>query len=153
MENSTNLIKKANITPVLHLAQKKENGGTEGTGRHVVKLLKDEMDTRTNFATGKEEQIVWYYIEEDGIEKKYAVPVNDSNGDLHYLVQRLGLLKPGTEVALEYKRKGVKGYISVEILTEDSEEDIVIEEEGSDKPKIVTANSKENNEDLDPFDE
>ena len=86
MENSENLIKKANITPVLHLAQKKEGGGTEGTGRHVVKLLKDEMDTRTNFATGKEEQIVWFYVEEDGIEKKYAVPVKDSNGDLHYFL-------------------------------------------------------------------
>ena len=153
MENSTNLIKKANITPVLHLAQKKEGGGTEGTGRHVVKLLKDELDKRTNFATGEEEHIVWYYVEEDGIEKKYAVPVKDGNGDLHYLVQRLGVLKPGTEVALEYKRKGVKGYISVDVLTEDSEEDIVIEGEDSDKPKIVTANSKEKDEDIDPLNE
>jgi hypothetical protein len=122
MEKSLELIKKANIVPVLRLAQQVEGGGVQSTGRHVVTLVKDALSKRINPRTGKEEYIVWYYVKEDGIEKRYAVPVKDDNGELHYLVQRLGVLKPGTEVALEYKRKGMKGYIAVEVLSENSEE-------------------------------
>lgn len=122
MEKSLELIKKANVTPILRLAQQNENGTVQGTGRHIVTLVKDALAKRVNPRTGKEEYIIWYYVKENDIEKRYAVPVKDTNGELHYLIQRLGVLKPGTQVALEYKRKGIKGYIDVEVLSEDSEE-------------------------------
>ena len=122
MKNSQELLKKANIVPLLNLAQQKEGGGVEGTGPHKVKLLEDKVGKKKDFRTGADIYVVWFIVEEDGIKKRYPVPIKDAQtGEVHYLLQRLGSLKEGTEVVLEYKRKegSVKGYIDVKVSGED----------------------------------
>ena len=112
METSQEIVKKAGIVPDLQLATKVD-GVVRGTGPHSVKFVSDKIVMGTEYETGKERHEVQYIVEENGEKKKYQVPVKDKNNEVHYLVQRFAELSAGEEVILEYKRKGVKGYIEV----------------------------------------
>lgn len=136
MENSKKLLKEAKIYPRLKLAVQVTNTSTgkksvQGTGPHRVKLVKDKLSQGTEFETGKEREEVHYLVEENGELKKYTCPRLNKQGELHYLVQRFAEVEEGQEIMLEYKRKGVKGYIEVTPLgsTEDVEVDEHDEEE------------------------
>ena len=112
MKTSMELLKKANITPKLKLAIQTKKG-VQGTGPHRVKLLQDKEAMGTEPRTGKEREEIAYLVEENGQKKSYRVPKLGSDGQIHYLVQRLAEFNEGDEVILEYTRKGIKGYISV----------------------------------------
>jgi len=125
MKTINEILKQAKIVPLLRLAVQKEGGGEVGTGPHRVKLLRDKAAKRINARTGKEEYIVWLYVEENGEEKKYPIPVKDKNGEVHYLIQRLGEFKEGDEIIMEYKRRegSVKGFIDVRPVTQQKKPD------------------------------
>ena len=114
MEQSKSIIQKAGIVPFLQLAEKLEGGGVKGTGAHKVKIISDKVVKGTDYQTNEERYEVQYLVEENGQKKKYKVPVKDKNGEVHYLVQRLAEIEEGTEIILEYKRRGLKGYIDVQ---------------------------------------
>lgn len=124
MEKSKELLKVNKVVPFLKLAIKKDGGGTVGTGPHKVKLLKDKVGKKREYHTGKEIYVMWYFVEENGEEKKYPVPVKDDNNEVHYLIQRLAEFSEGEEIIMEYKRKGAMGYIDVR-----SVKDSVVEKE------------------------
>lgn len=123
MKYSEELLKQSDIIPTLRLTRK-EGNSTVSTGPHKVKLISDKADIRLNARTNKEEKIIWFFVEENGVKLKYAVPQFGADGEVHYLIQRLGLLKSGTEVILEYKKmKGsYKGYIDVQIVSDGQNE-------------------------------
>jgi len=144
MQKSEEILKQANIVPLLRLVVQKEGGGTEGTGPHKVKLLEDKIGKRVNPRTGKEEYVVIYFVEEDGIKKRYPVPLKGEDGQVHYLIQRIGPLAPGTEVILEYKRRegSVKGFIDVKEVIKETpeipkEETISLEEISDEEIPII----------------
>src|SRR3990167_2526643 len=112
MNISQEILKKANIIPKLKLAVKGPKG-VQGTGPHRVKLIIDKEAKGSDPITGKERDEVAYLIEENGQKRSYRVPKFCKDGQIHYLVQRLAEFNEGTEVILEYTRKGIKGYISV----------------------------------------
>lgn len=133
MKASKTILKKANIVPRLQLAiqLKDEQGnkkGVKGTGPHRVKLISDKIVKGTEYQTGTERYEIEYLLEENGEKKKYRVPMKDKNGEIHYLIQRFAEIPEGTEVILEYQRKGLKGYIDIQVVGEqeikDIEEDI-----------------------------
>lgn len=131
MENSKEICQKANIVPKLQLAVQLEGGGVRGTGPHKVKLISDKIVKGTEYQTGKERYEVKYLVEEDGEKKSYSVAMKDQNDEVHYLVQRLAEVPEGTEVILEYKRRGLKGYIDVQVVGEEpsiSSPDVLDEE-------------------------
>lgn len=110
---SQEILKQANIIPFLKLANKIEGGGTQGTGPHKVKFLGDAVKMGKEYQTGKERHEMEYLFEENGEKKRYRVPVKDKNNEIHYLIQRLAEYNIGDEMILEYKRKGLIGYIEV----------------------------------------
>ena len=112
MNISQEILKVANIIPKLKLAVKGPKG-VQGTGPHRVKLIVDKEAKGSDPITGKERDEVAYLVEENGQKRSYRVPKLGKDGQIHYLVQRLAEFKEGTEVILEYTRKGIKGYISV----------------------------------------
>ncbi len=126
MKNALEVLKKANVVPLLQLATRKEEGGIEGTGIHKVKLLEDKLGKRINPRTGQEEIVLWLFVEEDGAKKKYPIPVKDKNGEVHYLIQRLANFKEGEDVYMEYKKiEGTfKGYIDIRPVSESTEEPV-----------------------------
>jgi hypothetical protein len=127
VEASKKILKKANIFPKLRLAEKivKDDGkpgGTRGTGPHTVALLEDKVVTGIDYDSGKEVHKMRYIVSEGGEKKQYDTPLNGDDGQPSYLVQRLAEIEPGTEVILEYKKAGARGYIDVRVLGEDGQE-------------------------------
>ena len=114
MNISKDLVQKAGIVPNLQLAIKQDKGGVKGTGPHTVKMIDEKLINTINFETGKEVPTVRYFFEEDGNKKQYDVEVKDKNDNLHYLIQRFAEIEKDETVILEYKRKGMKGYIDVQ---------------------------------------
>jgi hypothetical protein len=129
--------KKGDYLPQLQLFIKKEKGGTISTGQHRVKLLGDRIFKGVDFQTQKEIYKVELKLEEDGITKTYSFALHDKNDPKkpHYLVERFANIKVGTEVILEGKKKGIKGYVDVKVVdgqegtSETPEDDIPIIEE------------------------
>ena len=100
------------------------------TGSHRVKLIEDKPITGKDFQ-GKEVPKIRFTLEENGEKKFYDVEVKDKSGELHYLIQRLAEFEEGTEVVMEYKPRGLRGYIEVskpgeEIPTIDGNDDVNI---------------------------
>jgi len=138
-ENPDKITERAEF---LQLGKKGLDGRTVSTGPHLVTLLRDEKGYRDNIRTHQREEVIWFYVDEKGVEKKYAVPIFDKKGNVHYLIQRLGKLPEGTKVILEYKKKpnSFEGYIDVKEADEnmtqvsesegDNSELPVLEEEG-----------------------
>ena len=123
----------------LELAKKDERGVPMPTGVHRVKLLKGEEDKKINFR-GIEEDGIMLYFDEAGIEKKYFVPiyVNDKNSDnygkFHYLFEKFGQINEGSDLEMEYVRKGKAGYVDVRVVGKDnlSIDDIPVVEDNVD---------------------
>jgi len=95
---------------------------------HRVKLLRGEEGTKTNYR-GIEEKGVFLTFLEDGIEKKYFVPiyVTDKNsenyGKFNYLFQAFENINEGDELEMEYVRKGKTGFVDVRRAGEKRNED------------------------------
>lgn len=120
----------------LKLAIKEEGKGVQGTGPHLLKLLRGELAKKENYTTKKEEQGIMLFFEEGGKEKKYFIPMLDKEGKFHYLFEKFANIEEGEELILEYKKKdkSFKGFIDVkkkgEVLkTVSSDEIPIIEEE------------------------
>lgn len=135
MKNSLGLMKQAGILPKLRLAVKEEGKAPVPTGPHRVTIIDDKIKK------GKDEKgniidVVHYVFEENGEKKYYEVPVKDKQGELHYLVQRLSEVPEGSEIILEMKKRGMKNYVSVAIVGEQSE----IEMDEDNHTKIADTN-------------
>ncbi|MCX6724221.1 MAG: hypothetical protein NT155_03580 [Candidatus Staskawiczbacteria bacterium] len=104
----------------LELAKKNEKGVPMSTGVHIVTLLKCENATRDTEYRGEEKGIN-LIVDEDGVEKKYFVPmfVTDKNspnyGKFHYLFQKFEDIEEDTMLEMEFVRKGARGYVDVRI--------------------------------------
>lgn len=129
MKTCKEILKKASIYPKLQLARKKQGGGTESTGAHRVKIVADKLAKEFDPETGKEREVVKFLLEEAGERKTYKVPVLNKQGEVHYLIQRFGELREGEEIVLEFKRKGLKGYIDVLRISDSSEVEVGENEE------------------------
>ncbi|MFM2394178.1 MAG: hypothetical protein RLZZ546_2160 [Bacteroidota bacterium] len=129
MQNSKQLLKQANIMPRLRLAIK-DGKGVKGTGPHRVKIISDKIVKGKDFE-GNVIEKMRYILEEDGVQKMYECLIKDKDtGSLHYLVQRIAEFNEGDELIMEYKRKGLKGYIEVLSISGGVEPD----EQGSEDP-------------------
>lgn len=130
MEISKKLMESAGIYPKLRLGLKKEGGGVESTGPHLVKLISDKIVKGMDRETGKVIEYVKYIVEEEGVEKEYRTRLkNKETGELQYLVQNLSQVDEGTEIILEMKKMGVKNYIEVRYpdgsaLTDTDQDDV-----------------------------
>ena len=100
---------------------------------HRVKLIKGENDQKENYRGIKEDGVMLYF-DEDGVEKKYFVPmtVNDRNspnfGKFHYLYERFSDIKEGDLLDMEFVRKGKTGFVDVKrvgVDVDDSEIPII----------------------------
>lgn len=137
MQKSKDIVKNANIIPRLKLAIKTDKG-VQGTGPHRVKFLADKEAKGTDPQTGAEREEVAYLVEENGEKKSYRVPKIDKKGEIHYLVQRFADIPEGGEAILEYKRKGLKGFIQVlpipehERVISDDDIPVINEDESND---------------------
>ena len=107
----------------LELAKKDEGGVPRGTGPHNVELIGGEITKRdTQFEQGQEG--IMLKFKEEGEEKKYFVPKYNKNGSkFHYLFERFADIKEGETLILEFKKKGMKGFIDVQRM--DDPEDTV----------------------------
>jgi hypothetical protein len=131
MQISRELLIKAGILPKLRLGIKLDGGGVKSTGPHRVKVLKDAIIKRADPATGKEAEWVRYTIEEGEEKKVYDTRLKDKSGQLSYLVQRFAEIPEGHEVLLEMKKRGVKNYIQVTSINDQSQ----VEMEDEDEPE------------------
>ena len=104
--------------PLLSLAKRTDNNKTIGTGPHKVKMLKDAEGKKLNQQIGKKVDGIWFLMEENGQKVKYFVPYLNEDGQVHYLLERLGTVPEDSEIILEYKtRKGTfRGYIDVQMV-------------------------------------
>jgi len=152
METLKDVLKKANITPDLKLFTKREEGGTQTTGPHTVKLIDSKIIKGVDFDTRKDIFIVRLLVEENGEQKKYDFPMRDKKGDIHYLVHRLAEFEEGSEVVLEGKSQGGRSFTDVHLVDSTSEsfqEEVPTISQGDipiveDKPKTPPT---ENNDD------
>lgn len=119
MEISKKVIDKLGVVPRLELAKKEEGKSPTSTGPHKIKFLKDELVMGKDFITGKERQEIKYLIEENGVKKTYNVPIYGKDGGAHYLVVKLSQIKEGEEVIIEYKRKGINGFVDISKVGEE----------------------------------
>lgn len=123
MQTSKEILEKAGIKPKLHLGLKGEHGVTP-TGPHTVKLVKDKEIPGTD-DKGRPIQMVRFLLEENGELKTYDVPkFKKDSEDIHYLVQRLAEYKEGTVLILEMKKKGIKNYVEVRLVSDADEAEV-----------------------------
>jgi len=145
MSISSQLLQKANIIPLLQLGVKQEGGGVKSTGSHKVKFISDKIIKGKDYQTGKEREEVEYLFEEEGLKKRYSVPIKNENDELHYFVQRMAEVKEGEEIIIEMKYKGSKNYIEfrrTEELEQSPQQDDDIPIIENDEPrKIVPTES------------
>lgn len=130
----------------LHLFTKNEGGGTQTTGPHKVKLIDSKIIKGSDFMTGKEKPRVRLSLEENGEPKQYDFDLKDSNGDVHYLVQRLAAIPEGSEIILEGKSQGGRSFTDVQSVNGDSasttKDDIPVIDEDEVPPAKKTTEEK-----------
>lgn len=139
MKISIEILKKANITPKLRLAIKEDGKAPVPTGPHKVILLEDKL------INGKDEKgnaitMVRYFFEENGEKKRYDVPMKNNDGEIHYLVQRLAEVAEGQELIIEMKKKGIKNYVSINIVGEAHEVEVDDENQDDIQEDLPTVN-------------
>lgn len=111
---------KVNRANFLELAKKDAKGIPQSTGIHHVKLLRGEEGINKDFQ-GKEQEGVWLFFYEGGVEKKYFVPKlvtdknNDKYGKFNYLFEKFADIEEGAFLTMEYVKKGMKGFVEVKI--------------------------------------
>lgn len=113
----------------LELAKKDERGVIQGTGPHTVKLISGEITKRdTQFEQGQEG--IMLNFKEGDEEKKYFVPMYGKGGKFHYLFERFADIKEGENLIMEFRKKGLKGFIDVQRVDDpDNWEDLTANEE------------------------
>lgn len=145
MEITKEILKQANIIPKLRLGTKTDKG-VVSTGPHRVKFLQDKEIKAADYM-GKEVEMIAYLVEENGEKKSYRVKKLNPQGDISYLVIRLGEVQEGEEVILEMKKKGMKNYIEVTSLKNSStleadDDEIPIINDGDDGIPIINADDE-----------
>ena len=134
MKTSQNVVKAAGIVPKLRLFNKKTNEKGKDivttTGPHKVKLIQDKEVSGKDGDTGQPIPCIRYLVEENGERRVYETRKFDkTTGEVSYLVQRLAEIEENTQVILEGKRKGIKNYVEVTVI---SKTDSVPHEGGDD---------------------
>ena len=114
MEIFQTITTKAGIVPKLRLLTKEEGKAPVSTGPHKVRILEAakgavEIENKT---THKMELHIWVYFEENGQKVRYAIPIKNKEGGVHYLVERFAEYKEGDEIIMEGVNKGGRSYIS-----------------------------------------
>lgn len=121
----------------LDLVKKDAKNVPQSTGIHKVKILRDEkrMDIHVFISsTGfLEVQGIRFWFDEGGEEKFYDVPffnkddykrkdfkASDPTNRPHYLLERFAEIEEGTELELEFMRRGTNGFIDVRKVGEES---------------------------------
>ena len=135
MEKLSTLIKnnpklKSNRSEYLKLAVK-EGNAVRGTGPHKVKLVGCENAINKDYQTQQPIKGVNLLFEEEGVPKKYFVPILGDDKKFHYLIEIFSEIDEGKELILEFKRRegGVKGFINVEVVSKEKVEQPIGEEE------------------------
>ncbi len=120
MKNSEEFLK--DLPPqeeFLQLAKKVGNKNVS-TGSHLLQLLSDKTGVKKNFRTNVKEEVMWYFFRDVATGKlyKYAVPIRNRDGNIHYLIQKLGVLPENSIVELTYVNKpnDVGGFVQVKVL-------------------------------------
>lgn len=115
MKTSKELLKRSGIMPKLRLAER-VGKGVRGTGPHKVRLIEDKIIRGKDFDSGNPIEKVRYFVEENGEKKQYDTRLKSKDTDeLSYFVQRMAEIPEGSEVVLEFKRAGVRGYIEITV--------------------------------------
>lgn len=99
---------------------KDERGIPRPNGKHRVKLLRDEIKIGKDPHTGLKRQEYWVYLEENGEEKIWTIPVfarrDDGTYDekrLNYLIPVLSEFREGDWVIIEGIKKADKSYTNI----------------------------------------
>ena len=121
--------------------EKDERGVPQPNGPHRIKLLRDEAKLGKDPQTGIQRQELVVYVEENGEEKIWNIPVlakkNDNTYDsntINYLVGRLNEFKEGDVIIVEGKRKGMRLHTEITRAEQDkpqpsmSDEDVPVED-------------------------
>ena len=135
MEKLSTLIKnnpklKSNRSEYLKLAVK-EGNVVRSTGPHKLRLIGCENAINKDYQTQQPIKGVNLLFEEEGVPKKYFVPILGDDKKFHYLIEIFSKIDEGEELILEFKRRegGVKGFINVEVVSEEKVEQPTGEEE------------------------
>lgn len=136
--NSNKIYKKAKEQGLI---KEKNYIKFKGTGIHFLKFVKDEPFKGKNFRTGKDEEKMRYYFEEDGVEKMYETAIfrfekDDEGNDIKKLgnfVQSMADFNYGDLLKVEWKPivGTPRGFIKIEEASSDDlqEDDIPVVEE------------------------
>lgn len=131
MEIFNEVLKKSGFVPNLKIFVQKEGGGVTSTGPHKVKITKagNGAVKIKDPTTGKEELHIWIYLEENGQQFKYPVPLMNKEGGLHYLVERFAEIKEGETIIMEGKRSqsGMTNYIEIRKVEERTTQEPIIQ--------------------------
>ena len=123
--------------PFLQLGAKVEGGGVNSTGEHTLKFISDQKVMGVDFMTKQPREEMEYIFEENGMKKRYNVPLLNKEGKIHYFLVRMNDCQYGETIILEMKKDGPKNYIdfkrTIEPLPTVQEEDIPVIEEDSQK--------------------
>ena len=135
MEKLSTLIKnnpklKSNRGEYLKLAVK-EGNAVRSTGPHKLRLIGCENAINKDYQTQQPIKGVNLLFEEEGVPKKYFVPILGDDKKFHYLIEIFSEIDEGEELILEFKRRegGVKGFINVEVVSKEKVEQPIGEEE------------------------
>lgn len=79
-------------------------GGVNGNGPHRVKLISQKTIIGSDYHTREKRPEVEYLFEENGVEKRYSVPVKNKEGRLNYFIKNMAEVEEGEEIILEMKR-------------------------------------------------
>ena len=128
IENNPKL--KSNRGEYLKLAVK-EGNVVRSTGPHKLRLIGCENAINKDYQTQQLIKGVNLLFEEEGVPKKYFVPILGDDKKFHYLIEIFSKIDEGEELILEFKRRegGVKGFINVEVVSEEKVEQPAGEEE------------------------
>jgi hypothetical protein len=144
MKNSLEFLKELpSQEEFLQLAKKVGNKNVS-TGSHLLQLISDEIGTRINIRTNIKEKVIWYHFKDitTGNLYKYAVPIKNKNGDVHYLIQKLGVLPEGSTVELTYVNKpnDVGGFVQVKVVEKSIELTSTNSSQTTSNPPQTTSN-------------
>ena len=134
MEIFKKVLAQSGYVPTIKIFVQKEGGGVISTGPHKVKVVKAGKGAVNikNPTTGKDELHVWLYLDEDGQQLRYPIPLQNKDGSLHYLVERMADIEEGETIVMEGKKSqsGMTNYIEIRKVEEKEPEEPVIDIEG-----------------------
>ncbi len=141
MEIVKEILKKANVIPLLTLFKKDERGVPMPNGEHKVKILEGKLGKKIDYQTKEEKTVLWLYVEEGGLKKRYPIDLKSKDGtDVNYLIKALADIPEGSEVIMAGKRDKTRCFVEInkveelgKISKEDiEEEDIPVVEDSED---------------------